>query len=213
VAAVKVHLGCGDKPFAGWVNVDARPLPGVTVGHAHRIPVPDRSVDVLYSHAVFEHLFFPHHVAAISEWQRVLAPGGAAVALGIPDFEAVCRLYLAKAEGLCGPVYNLYEAYRHTHGSPDQFASDVWSTWNPARAPDQAPPGWLPQLHKSPFDTESLRALLDVCDVMGTVFGYAYPLEPRHVMNLGFVIVAGPEILEGIPGIEHVVDFDTIETR
>jgi SAM-dependent methyltransferase len=210
---VKVHLGCGDVRFPGWLNVDARPLRGVTVGSATRLPVPDGSVEVLYSHAVFEHLYFPHHVSAMREWTRVLAPSGVAIAIGVPDFEAVCRLYLAKAEGLCGPVYNLWEAYRHTHGSPDVFVDNVWATWNPSATPDRAPAGWLPQLHKALFDSESLRLLLDTCGIDGTVFGYAYPLEPRHVMTLGFIIGGGIDVLHDIPGIESVVDFDTIEIR
>jgi len=46
----------------------------VAVGDATKLPFRDRSIDVLLHQHVIEHLYDP--VAAVSEWKRVLKPGG-----------------------------------------------------------------------------------------------------------------------------------------
>ena len=53
------------------------------VGSIYELPFPDASFDVVFAHAVFEHLSSP--AAALAELHRVLAPGGL-VALRSPDW-------------------------------------------------------------------------------------------------------------------------------
>ncbi len=53
------------------------------VGSIYELPFPDASFDVVFAHAVFEHLSSP--TAALAELHRVLAPGGL-VALRSPDW-------------------------------------------------------------------------------------------------------------------------------
>lgn len=63
----------------------SRQLTNVTfrVGSIYELPFPDSSFDVVFAHAVFEHLSSPS--AALAEVHRVLAPGGL-VALRSPDW-------------------------------------------------------------------------------------------------------------------------------
>lgn len=53
------------------------------IGSIYELPFPDASFDVVFAHAVFEHLSAPY--AALAEVRRVLVPGGL-VALRSPDW-------------------------------------------------------------------------------------------------------------------------------
>lgn len=54
-----------------------------SVGSIYELPFPDSSFDVVFSHAIFEHLAFPD--TALNEVSRVLTPGGIA-AIRSPDW-------------------------------------------------------------------------------------------------------------------------------
>lgn len=73
----QVALARGAAPAAGVTNVEFHQ------GSAYNLPVADRGVDLVFSHAVFEHLADP--VAALAECRRVLTPGGV-VALCASDW-------------------------------------------------------------------------------------------------------------------------------
>lgn len=214
---MNIQLGAGTKPLRGFVNLDLRDLPGTIRGHAHYIPVEAGTVDVLFSHAVFEHLFLVQQGMAVEEWERVLTPDGVAVCIGIPNFEAVARAYLDQAPGITRPTFDLLEAYRYTHGLPEAYQDDAcdWQTWSPAEHPDAAPRGWLPQLHKAIFDPSSIVEFCGVaCGLKVTVISYCYPGEALP-LALGFVAghrVHDPiEALCRVPGVETYIDFDTLE--
>lgn len=214
---MKIHLGAGEHPITGFVNMDVRPLPGVIRGEAHRLAVEDGTVDLIFSNAMFEHLFFLQQVMAMKEWERVLAPDGVAVCCGIPNFEAVAKAYVEKAPGIMRPTFDLLEVYRYTHGSPEVWqdnASD-WLTWSSADRPDQTPPGWLPQLHKAIFDAESLVPFCEAaCGLQITVVRYPFPGETLP-LNLGFVAghskPAAVKALEQVPVIGKYVDLERLE--
>ncbi|HEY2155925.1 MAG TPA: methyltransferase domain-containing protein, partial [Isosphaeraceae bacterium] len=185
---MKIQLGSGNIRLPGFVNVDIRPLAETdVVGHAGDLHcLGDGSVDVLFSHALFEHVFLRHQVGVIREWGRVLARDGVVVCLGVPDFETIARLYLEGARGVIGERFDLFNVYRYTHGEPEHAARGDWASWRPERHPDSAPPGWLPQLHKGLFDAGYLSSLFEAGGLAATVFRYAYPGE-EHALNLGAV--------------------------
>src|SRR4051794_18403883 len=90
----KLHLGCGQRHIPGFLHVDARPLPHVDiVTQLDRLPMfPDDSAALIYASHVLEH--FPRHatLAVLSEWRRVLTPGGV-LRLAVPDFEKIVEVY------------------------------------------------------------------------------------------------------------------------
>ena len=161
---MRLNVGSSARGVPGFLGVDVRPNgPGVRRGHAADLSfAPDGSVDVLFSHAVFEHVFPAHHLSVLREWRRVTAPNGAIVMTGIPNFEVVARLYLEEAQGVYSDRFDLHHVYRYTHGHPEMEAVPLWSRWNPARRPNSAPPGYVPQLHKALFDTTYLGHLFAV---------------------------------------------------
>lgn len=91
---VKVQLGPGRKNYLdGWINVDANAFTGkcdVWADLRNRLPFPDSSVDVLYSHHVIEHL--PDLRFHFQEVRRCLKPGGA-FRIGGPDGDSAIRKF------------------------------------------------------------------------------------------------------------------------
>src|SRR5882724_5378895 len=93
IAALNVGAGSGwQKP--GWATTDhkRRALRG---GSAWSIDYPDCSFDLLFSSHMLEHI--PHFKidAVISEFNRVMKPGGI-VRLLCPDLEVIARAYIEK---------------------------------------------------------------------------------------------------------------------
>ena len=91
---MKINLGSGASPLAGFVNVDALPdAPGVDVvaDISQPLPFADASADVVYASHVLEH--FPHAQTAelLSEWRRVLRPGGQLL-IAVPDLDVIARI-------------------------------------------------------------------------------------------------------------------------
>lgn len=75
--ALILHLGCGQKPQPGRVNVDMVDMPGVdTVWDLdqHPWPWPSDAVSEIHALHVFEHVADP--IGWMAEAWRVLKPGG-----------------------------------------------------------------------------------------------------------------------------------------
>jgi predicted SAM-dependent methyltransferase len=79
---IKLHLGCGNRLLADFLNVD-KLTPKIAAGAINfkqvdltQFPWPftDESVDFIYSHHLLEHL--PNTVACMMEIWRILRPGG-----------------------------------------------------------------------------------------------------------------------------------------
>jgi SAM-dependent methyltransferase len=208
---VNVHLGCGTILFHDWVNIDPRPLNppdgfDVRQGDAVNLRLPDGSVEMMFSNAVLEHIYFAQQIEALKEWGRALTPTGFAVAIGIPDFEQVAIAYLDKGPGVTGPTFDLFEAYRYTTGFPEGHLAEAgyeWKGWDTTANGDTAPPLYLAQIHKTIFDAPFLARILLHAGLNATIFRYAYQDEP-HPLNLGFI--AGHEYhdLDEIWAIPHI---------
>ena len=79
----RLHLGCGRDIREGWINLDSRSLPGVTVvadlDACARTPLPlaDNSIDEFFGSHVLEHL--SHPLPFMQELHRVASPDAKAV--------------------------------------------------------------------------------------------------------------------------------------
>jgi len=133
-AAVRLHLGCGQRYLDGYVNID---LPQ----SAHIVPVrrePDRyadiadlrfeksTVDEIRLHHVFEHFARPQACALLVAWRSWLKPGGT-LRIEVPDFNRTTLAMLNPASGLRGECVGA----RHLFGSneaPWAIHLEGWTT-------------------------------------------------------------------------------------
>lgn len=110
LTGLRLHLGCGYHPKAGWVNVDLfNPKADVELDLREPWPFADRSARIVYSEHVFEHLDAPseayHYLA---EALRILEPGGV-LSIGVPDTEWPLRAYADPSDEywrLCREVWH-----------------------------------------------------------------------------------------------------------
>lgn len=97
-AAIKLHLGCGNRLFEGYVNVDGDYMshnPDVTLHDiTSAYPIPDNSVDEILSVHVIEHISREQVPPMFREWYRILKSGGS-VAVEWPDLLKMCQ-YIAQ---------------------------------------------------------------------------------------------------------------------
>jgi predicted SAM-dependent methyltransferase len=94
VSHAKLHLGCGSRAFAGWINVDGYVQDGVDLvwDLRRRLPFSDGAAELVYSEHTLEHLAKRDALALLGECYRVLQPGGR-LRLGLPDAELYIRAY------------------------------------------------------------------------------------------------------------------------
>lgn len=90
----KLHLGCGSRHIPGWFHVDLVPHSHVDlIASVDRLEMIDSDcADVIYASHVLEHFGRYQVFDVVSEWYRVLRPGGL-LRVAVPDFAAAARFY------------------------------------------------------------------------------------------------------------------------
>lgn len=168
----RVHLGCNTVRIDGFVNLDVRETSATDLVHDCKdlAIFPSNSLSFVYSNAFFEHVYTNDRLPLLRDALRALAPDGWLAFTGLPDFEGVARAYLERRSGNVSKLFDLYEAYRYTHGDPEGK-----SDW------------WLAQLHKGLLDTPTC---VELCRSAGfatcEVFAYCWGNEPNQV-TIGFL--------------------------
>jgi hypothetical protein len=170
--SLRVHLGCGGDRLPDCINIDYRLTPATDVTMDLNVPrLAPSSVALAFSNAFFEHLYRPQRLPHLRRIRESLEDGGVCCYIGVPYFKNVAKFYLEKAPGTLGPVFDLYNVYRYTHGDPEH--QQAW---------------WLGQLHKSLFDEEELTGLLRDAGFQSFVmFCYGYPGDDHELpVTMGF---------------------------
>lgn len=96
----RLEIGSGMAPQPGYEHLDARPdLPDIDhVADIRRpLPFPDGTFDEVMSRSCIEHVSWRDVRDVLREWGRILKPGGR-LDIWTPDFEYLCRRYLARLD-------------------------------------------------------------------------------------------------------------------
>jgi predicted SAM-dependent methyltransferase len=96
-ARTRINLGCGNKPLAGFINVDmpgnyAGTKPEVFADVFKPLPFADASADEVHAYHVFEHAYRYEAEAILKDWVRVLKPGGMLL-LELPCLDKIIALF------------------------------------------------------------------------------------------------------------------------
>jgi predicted SAM-dependent methyltransferase len=152
-----IHVGCGEIDSPEFVNVDAQPYP-----HVHFVSdditdlsmFDDGSADLIYLCHVLEHVRRREILDVLTEFRRVLRPGGV-LRLSVPDFDRLVEMYEdigRNPDGVISPLLgshaNEYDVHFwiFTAGSLSAMLrrsgfTEV-RTWDPARSEHHAFEDW-----------------------------------------------------------------------
>ena len=89
---IRLCLGSGSAPIAGWTNVDISPPADVLLDLRFGLPLPDASVARIYSEHLIEHLDLEAGLVLLRECRRVLAEDGV-LRFATPDLAALVDEY------------------------------------------------------------------------------------------------------------------------
>ena len=129
---LKLHLGCGENRFAGYVNVDYPPSEhtvqsrqGADVfGDITRLAFPAGSVDEVRLHHVFEHFVRAQALALLIHWHEWLKVGGVLL-IETPDVMGCSEQLLADL-----PYRTKQAVMRHAFGSHEAHWANHYDGWH-----------------------------------------------------------------------------------
>ena len=131
---MKLHLGCGDKYWPGFTNVDKYDARADVKSECVELPFGACTAESIYALHLLEHFHRNEADAAIKEWYRVLKPGGLLV-LELPCLDKMVSLIAAKEENIRLTLFGLYGDPRET--KPGMEHKWAWSMKEIEHALDQ----------------------------------------------------------------------------
>lgn len=96
---IYLNLGCGVNTSREFINIDAFPFRRTHwVLDIQNLSVfPSNSVDMVYASHVIEHIPRANLKKTLSEWCRVIKPGGV-LRFGVPDIDKLIAIYNASGK-------------------------------------------------------------------------------------------------------------------
>lgn len=104
---LNLHLGCGDRHFEDYVNIDVRKTRATDiVCDIKKLPYPDNSVALIETYHVIEHLLRHDLPKALKEWHRILTRGGKLI-IECPNFDEAVKEYIYGNEKRIDNIFGL----------------------------------------------------------------------------------------------------------
>jgi predicted SAM-dependent methyltransferase len=142
---MKINLASGQRPFAQpWVNVDLieqfdaegkKYDLDIKTDAKDLSMVASDSVDIIVAHHLVEHIALHHISEYVTEWHRVLRPGGI-LAVFVPNLKEINRAWLEGRIDTYIHNVNTYGAYQghvedlHKWGYDEAELKDRLSGWD-----------------------------------------------------------------------------------
>lgn len=169
---IRLNLGCGGRPLAGYINVDMDSLDKIRARYPGRmldddivvvdydifnLPFAADSVDEVRAESLIEHLSFVDERRFFTEVVRVLKPGGI-LFIATVDFEKVVQQWLAAKDDWKDFYRTDEEAIlsRHWFGTYSYGTENRWGYLTASLFGSQNGPG---QFHTNCYSEAKLRAI------------------------------------------------------
>lgn len=116
-----VYIGCGHHRLKNFIHVEINlgknksGSPDILADISDCIPLPDNSVDLVYSIATMEHLTYSELLDCFLECRRILKRGGC-VRMVVPDLDKMVQDYLNK----------VYDPSQKSPGKPNENYIDTF---------------------------------------------------------------------------------------
>lgn len=151
----KLEVGSGHNPQPGYVHLDVRPglpsLDKVCDFEKKKLPFPDNSFTEVLGNHVIEHISWRRLPHVVSEWARVLVPGGKLV-LRTPDLYFIINRCLG---GETTPEHPRDESFIKEHLTGGEITPGWWANLKLFSGQD-----YDANFHKVCFSFEMLADLL-----------------------------------------------------
>jgi len=132
---VRLHLGCGDVNFPGYMNIDLPPSDHVVgsgsgaemYADVRHLPFHNGSVAEIQAHHIFEHFSRTAALKLLIHWYELLESGGSIV-IATPNLPKAAK----RANSRKASVDERMTALRHIFGSQEAdwaYHLDGWSRW------------------------------------------------------------------------------------
>ena len=91
----ELEIGPGLSRIPGFetANIIWSPITDYVCNCSKRIPVADGTFDTVYASHILEHIPWYQTQKALTEWKRLLKPGGT-LEIWVPDGEKICRAFI-----------------------------------------------------------------------------------------------------------------------
>ncbi len=114
---IKIHLGCGDYWYDGYLNIDVSVYGGTDMlwDIRTKLPFQDKVVEIIECHDVLEHFNREEVQVLLAEWKRLLIDGGR-IAISLPDMDALVAHYSVDKEKAIQYIYGITDHPSHKWG-------------------------------------------------------------------------------------------------
>src|SRR3990167_7295719 len=111
---IKLHLGCGDFWFDGYLNIDMTVYGGTDMLWDIRegLPFQPDTVEVIEAYEVLEHFSKDEAFNLLEDWKKVLIDGGR-VRISVPDMDGLIDKYPTDKEETIQMIYGYVDHPQH----------------------------------------------------------------------------------------------------
>lgn len=125
---IKLHLGCGDYWFDGFINIDFNIYGGTDMLVDIRQPLPfqPQTVERIEAYEVMEHMNKDEMYRMLEDWKRVLIPGGT-IRISVPDMDELIAMYATDKKKALEEIYGLEDHPHHKQGFTEESLIEVFT--------------------------------------------------------------------------------------